>query len=161
MKIDTLIFPSSYFSINNVDEELKAEYDAAKETGLFNIILFSYDKWFNEDRLALNKTPDEPCKAVYRGWMMKPEKYSAFYEQLNAKGVSLVTSPDEYEHFHIFPNVYQDIVSDTARTLIIPDGNNLDVEELKKNFDRFMIKDYVKSVKGTSFPKFFDSDTTQ
>ena len=46
--INTLLFPSSYFSIKNVDEDLKAEYDAATETGLFDIILFSYDKWFNE-----------------------------------------------------------------------------------------------------------------
>lgn len=154
--VKTILFPSSYFSIRNVDEDLKAEYDSAIETGLFDIVLFSYDKWFNEDKLVLDQPIAEPCAAIYRGWMMKPEKYSDFYSQLNDKGIKLITSPSEYEHFHIFPNVYPKIVSDTAKMIVFPDGNNLDVEELKKTFKRFMIKDYVKSVKGTSFPKYFD-----
>ena len=85
---------------------------------------------------------------------MKPEKYAAFYSQLNENGIKLVTSPSEYKHFHIFPNVYPEIVSDTAKMIVFSDGNNLNVEELKKKFNRFMIKDYVKSVKGTSFPKY-------
>ena len=159
--VKTILFPSSYFSIRNVDEDLKAEYDSAIETGLFDIVLFSYDKWFNEDKLVLDQPIAEPCAAIYRGWMMKPEKYSDFYSQLNDKGIKLITSPSEYEHFHIFPNVYPEIVSDTAQMIVFPDGNNLDVEELKKTFKRFMIKDYVKSVKGTSFPKYFDESVTQ
>ncbi len=125
------------------------------------ILFFSYDKWFNEDKLVLDQPIAEPCAAIYRGWMMKPEKYSDFYSQLNDKGIKLITSPSEYEHFHIFPNVYPEIVSDTAKMIVFPDGNNLDVEELKKTFKRFMIKDYVKSVKGTSFPKHFDESVTQ
>ena len=35
------------------------------------------------------------------------------------------------------------------------------MESGKKSFDRFMVKDYVKSVKGTEFPKFFDHSITQ
>jgi hypothetical protein len=159
--VKTILFPSSYFSIRNVDEDLKAEYDAAVDTGLFEIILFSYDKWFNEDKLVLDQSICEPCEAIYRGWMMKPEKYTNFYNHLNDKGIKLVTSPSEYEHFHIFPNVYPEIVSDTAQMIVFPDGNNLNVEELKKKFNRFMVKDYVKSVKGTSFPKYFDESITQ
>lgn len=159
--IKTILFPSSYFSIRNVDEELQAEYDAVKETGLFDIVLFSYDKWFNEGKLVLNHAVNEMCDAVYRGWMMKPEKYESFYHELKIKGIQLITKPSEYEHFHIFPYVYQDIIDDTAEMVIFPDGKNINVEELKKIFSRFMVKDYVKSVKGTSFPKYFDSTITQ
>lgn len=159
--INTLLFPSSYFSIKNVDEDLKAEYDAATETGLFDIILFSYDKWFNEAKLILEHPVSEPCTAIYRGWMMKPEVYAEFYGQLSEKGITLITAPSEYEHFHIFPNVYPEIIADTARMEVFPDGKNLNVDELKKTFDRFMVKDYVKSVKGTSFPKYFDNSITQ
>lgn len=159
--INTILFPSSYFSIKNVDEDLQEEYDAVMETGLFDVVLFSYDKWFNEGKLILNSPVDKPCKAVYRGWMMKPEKYSKFYEQLRINGIELLTKPDEYQHFHIFPNVYPKLVSDTAEMIIFPDGDNIDVEDLKKKFHRFMVKDYVKSVKGTSFPKYFDYTVTQ
>ena len=36
--VDLVLFPSSYFSTSKVDEDLQAEYDAVKATGLFNII---------------------------------------------------------------------------------------------------------------------------
>ena len=159
--IKTIVFPSSYFSSKNVDEDLKREYDAVKETGLFDIVLFSYDKWFNESKLVLDKPVDMQCNAVYRGWMMKPEKYNAFYKALFDRNIVLVNSPSEYEHFHIFPNVYSDIIADTAQMRVFPDGKTLDVEEIKKTFERFMVKDYVKSVKGTTFPKYFDKSVTQ
>jgi hypothetical protein len=32
--------------------------------------------------------------------------------------------------------------------------------DIQKSFNRFMVKDYVKFVKGTDFPKFFTRDTT-
>ena len=64
--LKTILFPSSYFSIRNVDEDLKAEYDAVVETGLFDIVLFSYDKWFNEGELVLNQPIYEPCETIYR-----------------------------------------------------------------------------------------------
>lgn len=44
--VDLILFPSSYFNVSKVDEDLQDEYDAVKETGLFDIILFGYDKWF-------------------------------------------------------------------------------------------------------------------
>ena len=159
--IKTILFPSSYFSARRVDEDLQAEYNAALETGLFEIVLFSYDKWFHEGTLELDQAILEPCQAVYRGWMMKSEQYADFYRQLQQKGITLVTAPDEYEHFHIFPNIYPEIQSDTAKMLVFPDGSELKVEELKQQFPRFMVKDYVKSVKGTSFPKYFDTSITQ
>ena len=59
--INTLLFTSSYFSVRDVDEDLKAEYDAAKETGLFDIVLFSYDKWFNEGTLVSDRPISEHC----------------------------------------------------------------------------------------------------
>lgn len=76
--MNTILFPSSYFSDNKIDEELEAEYNAAVETGLFDIVLFSYDKWFNEGVLKLNKHIEKTVSAIYRGWMMKPEQYMSF-----------------------------------------------------------------------------------
>ena len=159
--MNTLIFPSSYFSDNRVDEELEAEYNAAAETGLFDIALFSYDKWFNEGVIKLNKHFEGVVSAVYRGWMMKPEQYRTFYYGLKSKGVELLTSPDSYELFHIFPNIYPLLEQDTAKMRVYPDGENVSLSEVKARFDRFMVKDFVKSVKGTSFPKYFDKNVTQ
>lgn len=157
----TIIFPSSYFSDNNVDEDLQSEYNAAMDTGLFETVLFSNDKWFADEKLVLNNTPAEPRSAVYRGWMMKPELYGKFYGQLKEKNIHLLTKPNEYEKFHIFPNIYPELENDTAKMLAYPNGKNIDLEKIKSTFPKFMVKDFVKSVKGTAFPKYFDSSVTQ
>ncbi len=39
--------------------------------------------------------------------------------------------------------------------------DNVDVDAVKKVFSRFLVKDSVKSVKGTEFPAFFDHTVTQ
>jgi len=159
--MNTILFPSSYFDINKVDEDLEQEYQAALSTGFFNIVIFSYDKWFNDGVLKLNKAVDSMISVVYRGWMMKPEQYEAFYKGLSEKNIHLITDPKSYELMHIFPNVYSEFGEDTAHMEIFPLHSDIDVEYLKKNFKRFMVKDYVKSVKGTEFPKYFDQTITQ
>jgi len=140
---------------------LQAEYDAVMETGLFDVVLFGYDKWVNEGTLTLNEKPLVMRKAIMRGWMMKPDVYENFYNTLLANNIELVTSPTEYRQMHIFPNAYHLFGNDTALMKIYPLHEQINVEELKDQFKRFMIKDFVKSVKGTDFPKYFDDSVTQ
>lgn len=131
------------------------------ETGLYEVVLFGYDKWFNEGKLLLKYAPEERHMAVYRGWMMKPDQYEKFYDELLSNNIELITKPDQYRQMHIFPNVYDSVKDDTAKMEIYPLHSQIDVEALKKSFNRFMVKDYVKSVKGTEFPKYFDHGITQ
>lgn len=159
--VDLIIFPSSYFDEKKVDEDLETEYEAVKETGLFQIVIFGYEKWFNKDKLVLTLFPEKMQKAVYRGWMMKPEKYEMFYELLKNSNIELVTTPAEYTRMHIFPNIYSHFGTDTAKMITYPLHEKIDVDILKREFSRFMVKDFVKSVKGTEFPRFFDQDITQ
>ncbi len=159
--VDMILFPSSFFSLSKVDEDLQQEYNAVLATGLFEVALFGYDKWFDEDKLVLRNAPDEEHMAVYRGWMMKPDQYERFYEQLLKQNIRLITKPEHYRLMHIFPNVYDSVKDDTAKMEVFPLHSQIDVESLKDSFDRFMVKDYVKSVKGTEFPKYFDRSVTQ
>lgn len=159
--VDLVLFPSSYFSIKQVDEDLQKEYDAVKETGFFDIVLFGYDKWMNEGILVLNEKPSVMRKAIMRGWMMKPECYEKFYDMLIANNIQLITSPADYRQMHIFPNVYHLFGHDTANMKIYPLHEQIHIEDLQKEFKRFMIKDFVKSVKGTEFPRYFDESVTQ
>lgn len=161
MKPNTILFPSSYFTIKEVDEDLQTEYEAVCSTGLFDVVLFSYDKWFNKGKLVLNRQINASVSAIYRGWMMKPEQYAAFYQQLQSQNMTLITPPSSYELFHIFPNIYPTLQVDTAKMLIYPDNMPVDLEKVKQHFSRFMVKDFVKSVKGTEFPKYFESTVTQ
>lgn len=159
--IHAVLFPSSYQGLNKVDEDLQKEYDAVRNTGLYDVILFGYEKWFCDGKLVLNHVPDEMITAVYRGWMMRPERYEAFYGKLLEKNIRLTTTPEEYRQFHVFPNVYPLIAESTARTMIFPEGTPVDLEAVKARFKRFMVKDYVKSVKGTNFPVYFENTVSQ
>lgn len=159
--VDLILFPSSYFNASKVDEDLQAEYDAVKATGLFDVILFGYDKWFEEDQLVIKDIPQVERTAVYRGYMMNPEKYERFYQHLLENNIRLITTPKEYELMHIFPNVYELLKEDTAKMEIYPLHTQINIDSIKHTFGRFMVKDFVKSVKGTEFPKYFDKDITQ
>lgn len=159
--VDLVVFPSSYFNKNKVDESLITEYNSAISTGLFDTVIFCYDKLIDENKLILSRNFDKKRKAIYRGWMMHPNKYKFFYNSLLIKNIELVTTPEEYELMHIFPNIYPHFGNDTARMKLFPLHEQIKVDDLNKDFDKYMIKDYVKSVKGTDFPKFFDKNTTQ
>ena len=159
--VDMILFPSSFFDIKKVDEDLQKEYEAVISTGLFQIALFGYDQWFNDGKLVVTGAPEAERLAVYRGWMMQPEQYGQFYQRLLNKNIRLITEPEHYQMMHIFPNVYESVKDDTVKMELFPLHSQIDVEYLKKRFTRFMVKDYVKSVKGTEFPRFFDQSITQ
>ena len=159
--VDLILFPSSFFSRENVDEDLQKEYDSVIVTGLFDVAIFGYSQWFDEGELLLNKKFAKEQIAIYRGWMMSPEQYSNFYNLLLKKNIRLLNNPNNYRLFHLFPNIYEILKEDTAKMEIYPLHQQIDIEKLKKNFQKFMVKDYVKSVKGTDFPKFFDHNVEQ
>ena len=159
--INTILFPSDYFDVNKVDEDLLDEYNAVSQLPNVNIILFSYDDWFNNHQLKLNKKIDHHITAIYRGWMMSADMYNEFYHQLSNNNITLITKPEAYELLHLFPNMYPYIEVDTAKILTYSFNEMIDVDKIKSKFNKFMVKDYVKSVKGSSFPKYFDETITQ
>lgn len=161
MAIKTILFPSSYFGTNKVDEDLQTEYDAVVRTGLFDVIIFGYEDWFDKGKITLSRIPMEHTVAIHRGWMMKPEQYEKFYNVLLDKNIELVTSSKDYEAMHVFPNVYEYVKEDTAKMMLFPLHEDLPCDVIKSEFSKFMIKDYVKSVKGTDFPKYFDEKINQ
>lgn len=154
----TILFPSSYMSGSRVDEAFEREYEAALEAGL-DIMLFNQCLWDEKREILLNRK--ESAQALYRGWMMKPEDYKAFYDRLSASGVSLCTAPGQYETMHIFPNIYPLLEEDTPRMLVFPLHSRLDVGEIGKKLGDFFVKDYVKSAKNTDFPAYFEKDISQ
>ena len=160
MKKLTLLFPGSFMNYREIDVDMLEECRSAERTGLFNTVLFNYDEWLQGDKLRLNFSDNVSEQAVYRGWMLKPEEYSKLYSELSSNGILLLTKPSEYEDMHLFPNVYPHIEADTAGMMIFEDGK-VDIEAVKRQYPRFMVKDSVKSVKGTEFPAFFDSKVTQ
>lgn len=161
-RLSIVLFPSDYFNPSAVDGDFEKEYEAVLEQQNLIPIIFSYEGWFQQGRLILSgELPKLGTKAVYRGWMMGPEKYAQFYEALKERNILLTTGPEEYERLHVFPNAYPYVKENSARILCFKLHEPIQISSVLNEFPRFMVKDFVKSVKGTDFPKFFDGSFSQ
>lgn len=158
---EVILFPSSFLNPREVDEDLAEEYRAARLEGGFETAVFDYQAWFREQRLRLSHVPEQEITAVYRGWMMKPEQYAVFYRELLSQKIRLITTPEMYEKLHLFPLVYPALLPNTARMRMFPLHADIDVRACLREFGRFLVKDYVKSVKGSEFPAYFDENCSQ
>lgn len=156
--INTILFPSDFIDHNIVDYDLLQEYNAAIQNG-FGVILFNYDLWYTEEKIKLNKHISSPIYVIYRGWMMKDDVYLNFYNQLKDLNIHLITTPDSYSLMHLFPNAYHLFINDTAKLLLFPLHQQINIKDI--HFNKFMIKDYVKSVKGKHFPKYLENTISQ
>ena len=91
--------------------------------------------------------------------MMKPEVYTSFYSKLKEKGIILINSPNEYNHYHLLPNWYPEHVESTAKSVIC---NNTSIESALSTITEFdaaiIIKDYVKSRKHEWYDACFIPD---
>ena len=154
MKV-TIIYPSDYFNKKSIDEDYKYEYDEAIKFSEFEIIFYSYDDFINEDRLNLYPKNFSKSLCIYRGWMLSAEKYKKFYYELKKLGLTLINSPEQYKNCHEFPNSYPLLKELTPKIYCYKYGEKIEWDKIKE-FDKFMIKDYVKSLKGTDFPAYFD-----
>ena len=160
--IKAILFPCEMFAINEVDSCYQNEFDAVVENGDFELFFYDYEEFVRDGVLHLNKQPEEAVNAMLRGWMFNGNQYKDFYEKLQARNINLITTPEQYCQMHLFPRAYNLITEDTPGILVYPENErNVDLQEIKNKFDRFMIKDYVKSEKGTDIPKFFDKQTSE
>lgn len=155
MKVN-IIFPCNYFNKNQVDNDYETEFVQPCKFN-FNIIFFDYDEFISNE--IFNFYPDIPEKGlcIYRGWMLKSEQYNKLYEFLKSKGLELINSPEQYKYCHEFPYSYPILKSFTPAIITISDIFAINWSIVKQTFDRFMVKDFVKSVKGNDFPMYFDS----
>lgn len=154
--MNTIIFPCLYGNINKVDEGyLESEYKIAEALG-FNILLFNYDEFnLSMRKLKLNKEITFQSNAVYRGWMLSPEKYTQFYTELLEKGITLINDPQEYINCHEFPYSYSLVKQYTPRTWVFKNGR-VDWRPIKQHCGHIFLKDYVKSVKECNFSSCID-----
>lgn len=159
--IDVILFPCEMFSMNKVDSCFQSEFDAVSKNGNFEIIFYDYEEFAENGNLRLSKKVENPVFAMLRGWMLNGGQYKDFYEKLISKNIRLITSPEQYCQMHLFPNIYPLILEDTPKMLVYPIGTKVNLEEIRQNFKRFMIKDFVKSEKGSAISKFFDSDISE
>ena len=57
--------------------DLQKEYEAVISTGLFQVALFGYDQWFNDNKLVVTGAPESEHLAVYDRYA----PYNGIYQQ--------------------------------------------------------------------------------
>lgn len=142
-----LLYPCDYFNHKEVDEAYAQEMTIAKSLG-FDCLLFNYDEFIETKKINLSAV--KRCDTIYRGWMLNGEDYYSFNNLLYLKGYILINSDEMYLACHHFNRVYPYLVDtiNTPKTIKYYPNINL-----KEHFtDYFIMKDNVKSVKGTDFP---------
>lgn len=155
--IKAILFPCEIFSIREVDSCYQDEYNAVIQNGDFEIIFYDYEEFVRDGTLRLSRKVEAKIQTVLRGWMLNDKQYNSFYNQLLERNIELVTNPEQYANMHLFPNIYGQLLKDTPGILVYPEGETVKLDEIKSKFNRFMVKDFVKSEKGTDFPKYFDT----
>ena len=159
-KYTLILFPSAYDTLSTVDSEYEVEFNSIKNGIDLSVGLFNYDDFISGSELKLNiPIKDGDIECIYRGWMMNPKQYKRFYNDLSDKfNIKLVNTPEEYDNCHLFPSSYLQIKDYTPKSVWLVGyeiGTPIDFELISSFAHEFMIKDYVKSVKGHKFNNRF------
>ncbi len=146
-----LLFCSDPLAPREVDPAYAAEAEAASRAGT-PFALVDYEALVDEGDAAraVRKVGKAEGLAIYRGWMLTPERYGDLYDALARRGVRLINAPEAYRHAHYLPESYALIEGATPKSVWLPkeaDGTRI-MEALRPFGDRpVVLKDYVKSRK--------------
>jgi hypothetical protein len=156
-----------------VDPDFEEEYKSAIGQG-FQVGLISFEDLNDlniQKSISRIKEQEELELAIYRGWMIQPDKNELLYEGLIKKKVKLINNPEEYKTCHYLPSSYEYIKGSTPETNWTDVKGDVDFEKVFEltgsfNDDAIIVKDYVKSQKhnwaeACFIPKASDRDSVK
>ncbi|MBP2337173.1 hypothetical protein JOF41_003351 [Saccharothrix coeruleofusca] len=144
-----LLLPCDVLNPRRVDEHFAAEAEAARAAGL-EVALVDHDalaRSGDADR-AVRRVP-EGGEAVYRGWMLRAERYAAFAEALRRRGVVPKTGAEQYRRAHELPGWYRDLAAVTPRSAWTGGDDRADFDRARRELGAgpAVLRDYTKSMK--------------
>ncbi|NKY31927.1 ATP-grasp domain-containing protein [Nocardia speluncae] len=144
-----LLVPADSLRPRRVDDHFAAEAEAARALGI-DVALVDHD------RLARRGGAEEAVRrvhaegvAVYRGWMVRSERYAEFAGALRRRNIVLCTTPEQYRRAHEMPGWYAELSALTPRSVWT-------IGTARPEFDRALqrlgagpavLRDYSKSMK--------------
>ncbi len=145
-----ILFCANPLNSKNVDNDYVLEAQACS----LPYFIINYEALLDDINAALRWIPktEKTRLAIYRGWMMTPEKYTTLYHALENKGVTLINTPIQYQYCHYLPESYPLIQTLTPKTVWIKNGDDFSINAIMKLLEPFgnhpvILKDYVKSQK--------------
>lgn len=164
-----IIFCNSPLNSKTVEPDYENEYISAKKNG-FNISLINFEALLDSNfSLAFKNISniDSPERAIFRGWMLKPDKYEILYNQLKNKNIILINTLEQYTHCHYLPDSYELMKNYTPNSVWLNLNNSSEIDfssimDLLKVFNGkpIIVKDYVKSQKHKWLEACYISDSS-
>jgi hypothetical protein len=144
-----LLVPANPLRPRRPDEHFATEAAAARDAG-FDVVLVDHDaltRAGDPDRAVASVSGGGA--AVYRGWMLRSEQYSAFAEVLADRGVSLRTSAEQYRRAHELPGWYSALAAVTPRSVWTTGADRADFDRARAELGAgpAVLRDYTKSMK--------------
>jgi len=118
-----ILFCSSPLDAHKPDSVYELEVAAVERLDIsLSLIDFEALVYENDGSKAVRnvrKTESGEEIAVYRGWMLSPEKYQLLYDALRNRGISLINDPASYKHCHYLPEWFPLLADQTPDSIWI------------------------------------------
>lgn len=147
-----VLFPCDPARPRSPDPAFAREAAAAGAAG-FDLGVIDHDAAARGDAAeAVRLAPRGPGRVVYRGWMLRPERFAALHGALAARGLKPLVDPAAYRAAHHLPGWYPTLQRVTPRSVWLPVEAGLAPEQVVDAARGFgdaalVVKDYVKSEK--------------
>jgi hypothetical protein len=140
-----LLYPQSVLDPRTPDEMFREESQAMKAVGRSIHLIDTEALASGSSRVRPTFEPG--ARVVYRGWMLTQGEYVNLAASVERSGGLCVASPDDYLATHHLPNWYPNVKDYTPETVFLDTGADLASELRRLGWEKFFVKDYVKSLK--------------
>ena len=139
------LFPSDPIDPQLSDEAFREQADELRKLGIGTSIV-ALDELGQKNCRLRGPIPSD-ATVVYRGWMLTPTEYEALLQLIHSRGAVPLISLEKYLLCHYLPNWYPLISEFTAETRVFSANADLANELRALGWQKFFIKDFVKSLK--------------
>ncbi|GAB3248953.1 ATP-grasp domain-containing protein [Kineosporia babensis] len=141
-----LLVPGDPLRPRRPDEHYAAEAAHARDLGL-EVVCVDHDALVRGD--ARSVVVKDGGRALYRGWMLSASQYAGLAQALEAQGVQMVTSAEDYRRAHELPCWYRDLASVTPQAAWSSDDSREGFDHARSRLGSgaAVLRDYTKSMK--------------
>ncbi|MGW4463981.1 ATP-grasp domain-containing protein [Micromonospora sp. NPDC004704] len=144
-----LLVPANPLRPRRPDEHFAPEAEAARAAGL-DVGLVDHDALARGEEVERAVASVKGGgTAVYRGWMLRGERYAAFADALAGRGVTLRTTGEQYRRAHELPGWYPALAEVTPRSAWTTGTDRADFDRVRAELGAGpgVLRDYTKSMK--------------
>ena len=139
------LYPSDPIQPRQPDEPFQDQANEMQRLGLGVSIVCLEE--LGETTCRIRNPIPSGATVVYRGWMLALTEYEKLLRLIYSHQASALISLETYLACHYLPNWYPLISELTAETRVFPIDCDLVAQLTSLGWEKFFIKDYVKSLK--------------